>query len=556
MATNAAGATTQTFVLTVDESASFTSVNTGAFTVGTAGTPIPVTTDGFPIAAISETGLPSGLTLTDEGDGTAALTGTPSAGTQGVYSVTLTAANALHTATQIFTLDVDSAPAFTGSAAGTTTVGAVTSLPITTNAFPSATLSLANGSTALPTGLTLVNNGSGVAHITGTPAPGTGNVYDLTISATNGSGSPVTETYVLSVDAIPVITSAATSSNFLVGESGLTYQLTASGFPAPTFASSTLPPGLTLVNNGNGTATLEGTPASGTQGTYNFTLTASNTVGTSAAQNFTLVVSSPTVTLANGLLKVRGTNASDTASLNVSGSNVIVNIDGLTASFPMVNVTEILVFPNGGSDIFTAGANVPTISVQGGTGSDTILANNSAPDTIYGGAISSSILGGSRGEFLDGGGGNATIDATKGSTTVYTGAGADSITGGSGVQMFKAEGPGNSTIVGGSGATTIKALGGNDSLVGGGGPSNFLRGGPGMETLVAGDGPTTITSPSGHDSIVAHNGQNNVIQAVSGAGFDTVIGDTGSGSSGMDKIAYITGDSIDAGSSDDAYSVL
>ena len=56
-----------------------------------------------------------------------------------------------------------------------------------------------------------------------------------------------------------------------------------------------------------------------------------------------------------------------------------------------------------------------------------------------------------------------------------------------------------------------------------------------------------ITSPSGHDSIVAHNGQNNVIQAVSGAGFDTVIGDTGSGSSGMDKIAYITGDSIDAG---------
>ena len=95
-----------------------------------------------------------------------------------------------------------------------------------------ATLSLANGSTALPTGLTLVNNGSGVAHITGTPVPGTGNVYDLTISATNGSGSPVTETYVLSVDAIPVITSAATSSNFLVGESGLTYQLTASGFPA------------------------------------------------------------------------------------------------------------------------------------------------------------------------------------------------------------------------------------------------------------------------------------------------------------------------------------
>jgi hypothetical protein len=50
-----------------------------------------------------------------------------------------------------------------------------------------------------------------------------------------------------------------------------------------------LPSGVTFVNNGNGTATLSGTPASGSGGTYSLTFTASNGVG-SANQTFTLTV--------------------------------------------------------------------------------------------------------------------------------------------------------------------------------------------------------------------------------------------------------------------------
>ncbi len=46
--------------------------------------------------------------------------------------------------------------------------------------------------------------------------------------------------------------------------------------------------GLTYTNNGNGTATLSGTPA--TAGTYSLTITARNSVG-SVTQTFTLTVS-------------------------------------------------------------------------------------------------------------------------------------------------------------------------------------------------------------------------------------------------------------------------
>ena len=53
-----------------------------------------VTTTGSPTPAISETGaLPSGVTFTDNGNGTATLAGTPAAGTAGSYPLTISAAN-------------------------------------------------------------------------------------------------------------------------------------------------------------------------------------------------------------------------------------------------------------------------------------------------------------------------------------------------------------------------------------------------------------------------------------------------------------------------------
>jgi len=82
----------------------------------------------------------------------------------------------------------------------------------------------------------------------------------------------------------PAITSAS-STTFTVGTAG-SFTVTTTGSPTPSLTESgTLPSGVTFTNNGNGTATLSGTPASGTGGTYTLTITASNGVGTPASQS-------------------------------------------------------------------------------------------------------------------------------------------------------------------------------------------------------------------------------------------------------------------------------
>jgi hypothetical protein len=85
--------------ITSGASTSFDVLSNGSFTVTATGEPTP---------ALSETGaLPNGLTFTDNGDGTATLSGTPTTGTAGSYPVTFTASNGVApNATQSFTLTV------------------------------------------------------------------------------------------------------------------------------------------------------------------------------------------------------------------------------------------------------------------------------------------------------------------------------------------------------------------------------------------------------------------------------------------------------------------
>ena len=72
-----------------------------------------ITTLGYPTASIwTDDTLPSWLTLTDQGDGTAILTGTPPA-VGGVAEILLKAANGVTPgAEQLFTLTWEGAPVF------------------------------------------------------------------------------------------------------------------------------------------------------------------------------------------------------------------------------------------------------------------------------------------------------------------------------------------------------------------------------------------------------------------------------------------------------------
>lgn len=267
-----------------------TSVANITLTQGTSGT-FTVTTTGTPVPSLTESGtLPTGIMFHDNANGTATLSGTASV--SGSYQLTLTANNGIGTpATQNFTLTVNQAnqgPAITGATSTTFTTGSSAAFTVTATGTPTPSLT---ESGSLPSGVTFHDNGNGTASLAGTA--GSAGSYSLTITASNGVGSPATQNFILTVTQAPAITSAA-STTFTVGTSG-TFTVTTTGTPVASLAESgSLPNGVTFVDNSNGTATVSGTPASGTSGIYSITITASNGVGSAATQGFSLIVSQST----------------------------------------------------------------------------------------------------------------------------------------------------------------------------------------------------------------------------------------------------------------------
>jgi hypothetical protein len=289
----------QSFILTVDQPVAVTSPTGASFTVGTPGSFV-ITTTGFPIGTLSTSTLPAGLTLQNNGNGTWTISGTPT-GTGGTDVVTVTAKNiddetgtpTTITTTQTLTLTVYAAPIITSTSSFTFTVGTNSTFDIVTTGFPAATLTETG---SLPPGLVFnTTNGSGTATISGTPLALTGGQYEVTIEANNGMTPPTYQTDVITVDQAPAITSP-NSVTFTVGETG-TFIVTTTGFPLAALTEIGSIDGLSFHDNGNGTATLSGTPATGTGGTYSITIDAKNTddeTGTpttvTTTQAFTLII--------------------------------------------------------------------------------------------------------------------------------------------------------------------------------------------------------------------------------------------------------------------------
>ena len=306
------GNATQLLTLIVLQKPQITSPADTTFTVGQPGT-FTVTTSGVPTPGLSENGaLPTGVTFTDNGDGTAALAGTPAAGTAGTYTFTITATDSvipdaahvirdatpiIPAATQAFTLTVNQAPGITSSAGTTFTAGQAGTFTVTTSGAPNSTLSETG---ALPSGVTFKDNGDGTATLAGTPAGNSGGPYPFTITATNGVSPAATQSFTLTVNQAPGITSSA-GTTFTAGQAG-TFTVTTSGAPNSALSETgALPSGVTFKDNGDGTATLAGTPAGNSGGPYPFTITATNGVSPAATQSFTLTVNqAPGITSSAG----------------------------------------------------------------------------------------------------------------------------------------------------------------------------------------------------------------------------------------------------------------
>jgi hypothetical protein len=186
------------------------------------------------------------------------------------------------------------APSFTSAASATFQTGVASSFTVTTTGLPTPSI-VENG--ALPDGVKFVDNGNGTATLSGTPSQLTGGSFPLTFTAQNGVLPNAIQNFTLTVSSAnssPAITSA-NQTTFNVGVAG-SFTVTTTGKPTPSITGTgALPSGVTFNDNGNGTATLSGTPAAGTGGVYAITFTAQNGIAPNATQNFSLTI--PTITL-------------------------------------------------------------------------------------------------------------------------------------------------------------------------------------------------------------------------------------------------------------------
>jgi hypothetical protein len=129
----------------------------------------------------------------------------------------------------------------------------------------------------------------------------------------------------------PAFVSPATA-HFVIGQAG-NFAITTSGLPGDVLSvkGGHLPRGVSFKDNGNGTATLRGTPAAGAGGTYSVTIVASKG-RSSVTQTVVLTVTQPAIVSAAGV----------TFSTGKANTFTIT-----TAGFPTGKITESGALPSG-----------------------------------------------------------------------------------------------------------------------------------------------------------------------------------------------------------------
>jgi type II secretory pathway pseudopilin PulG len=351
--------TTDTLDVVVTNPATTAPVITSAtgttFTVGVPGT-FTVTATGYPSPVLTETGaLPNGVTFNA---GTGVLSGTPAAGTGGLYALTFTATNSAGTWTQNFTLTVNQPPAITSVTGTTFTVGTAGTFTVTAAGYPTPGLS---ESGALPSGVTF---NPATAVVSGTPAAGTGGAYHITFSASNGVNPSSTQSFTLTVNQPPAITSA-TGTTFRVGAAE-TFTVTTTGYPSPALTEAgALPNGVTF---NPATGVLSGTPAAGTGGSYPLTFTATSSSGT-FNQSFTLTVNQgPAIASANNAAFATGVAGTFTVTATGNPAPALTEAGALPSGVTFNPATGVL---SGTPAAGTNGAYIITFTATNSLGSTT-----------------------------------------------------------------------------------------------------------------------------------------------------------------------------------------
>jgi len=188
------------------------------------------------------------------------------------------------------TVTVISPPQITSPSTLSATAGSPVSFQVTTSGYPASTIT----ALGLPKGLTMSPTGL----LSGTPAHGTGRVYQVLLQADNGLGRDALQTLTLTVDEAPYFFGLENPIQLTVGvvRAG---GIGAYGYPAPTVTiSGKLPAGVTYSCPTPSAGILTecapvGLPQPGSGGTYPITVTAMNGIGSPATVQLVISVNQP-----------------------------------------------------------------------------------------------------------------------------------------------------------------------------------------------------------------------------------------------------------------------
>jgi hypothetical protein len=367
--TDSVGASaSQGYTLTVNAAPAITTSSLSNWTVNRPYSQAIASTGGTSPTAFSVTGgsLPAGLTLSAAG----VLSGTPTAAGTASFTVTLTDA-AGATATQSYVLTINAAPAITTTSLPDWTVNRAYDQAIATSGGTAAlTFSVSAGS--LPAGMSL----SGAGLLSGTPtAAGT---TSFTVTVTDAAGATASQTYTLTVNAAPAITTASVPS-WTISQPYSQAIATSGGTGSLSFSvsSGTLPAGLMLSSAG----VLSGTPTA--TGSASFTITATDAVGATASQSYTLAVN-PAPVITTTSLPAWTVGRSSSQTLAVSGGTGTLTFAVSAGSLPAgLTLSSAGVLSGSPTTAGTASFTVTVTDVAGATASqDYTLAVNRAPNII------------------------------------------------------------------------------------------------------------------------------------------------------------------------------
>ncbi|MGA2232127.1 MAG: CAP domain-containing protein [Tepidisphaeraceae bacterium] len=239
-------------------------------------------------------------------------------------------------------------------------------------------------------------------------------------------------------------------------------------------------------------------------------------------------------TLSGGVLTVTGTSQADSISATQASGDIVVTRNGMSESFPVSSVTEIVLSGGAGADTISVDASVTIPAMLVGGGGADVLNAGAGSETLKGGGGDDSILGGSGSDSFNGGAGSDTLVAASGASLI---GGVLSVPGTSGPDTISVTAPGSTIAVDFNDASASVPGSSVQSIVINGGPGAdsisvassvsipaMLIGGGGPDTIIAGAGRTTLKGGAGSDSLVAGNGGDNLI---AGAGDNNLVGGTG-----------------------------